>query len=127
MNYYYSFSQTKKRMTMQTKDSTGEEKRKLHSFTVEDTTYQTFVTPAFEKRKPWQKPDENKILSSLPGTAIKINVQKGDTVKVGQPILVFEAMKMMNTVTAYRVGVIKDIFVKPGDKFSKNHLVFEFE
>ena len=111
---------------MQTKDSNGE-KPNFQSFTVDETTYQTLLTPSFEKRKNWQKPDEKKILSSLPGTTIKVNVQKGDTVKVGQTILVFEAMKMMNTVTAYQDGVIKDIFVQPGDKFSKNHLIFEFE
>ncbi len=114
-------------MTMQTKNSNGDEKPKFQSFTVDETTYQTLLTPAFEKRKVWQKPDEKKILSSLPGTAVKINVHKGDKVKVGQPILVFESMKMMNTVTAYQDGVIKEIFIKPGDKFSKNYLIFEFE
>ncbi len=114
-------------MTMQTKKADGDEKPKFQSFTVDETTYQTLLTPSFEKRKNWVKPDEKKILSSLPGTAIQVNVKKGDKVKVGQTVLIFEAMKMMNTVTAYQDGVIKDIYVKPGDKFSKNHLIFEFE
>jgi biotin carboxyl carrier protein len=41
--------------------------------------------------------------------------------------LVFEAMKMLNVVKSYKDGVIREIVVKPGDKFPKNHLLLEFE
>lgn len=94
---------------------------------IEDTVYKTLLTEKFENKTKWERPDERKIYSYLPGTLIKLLVKEGEKVKVGQPLLVFEAMKMMNTVKAYKDGVIGSIVVKPGDKFPKNHLLLEFE
>ncbi len=39
-------------------------------------------------------PPAGKISSPLPGTVVKIFVREGDTVKVGQKLMVLEAMKM---------------------------------
>lgn len=105
------------------------EKGKLEykTFVFEETKYKTLLTPKFENRVKWEKPDERKILSYLPGTLKKLAVKKGDKVKKGDVLLVFEAMKMMNTVKAQQNGVIKEIHMKVGDKFPKNQLLLEFE
>lgn len=103
------------------------EKPQFQTLIIEDSNYKTLLTEKFLKKTKWEKPDERKIWSYLPGTLIKLNVKEGDKVKLGQPLLVFEAMKMMNTVKSSQDGVIKNILVKPGDKFPKNHLLLEFE
>ena len=57
----------------------------------------------------------------MPGTIVDIRVNVGDTVKVNQPVMVLEAMKMENEVVAERDGVIASIdvakgaMVNPGD------------
>jgi biotin carboxyl carrier protein len=85
------------------------------------------LTSKFENRSTWIKPDEKKIFSLLPGTIVKIEVKKGDKVKSGQKLLVMEAMKMLNLVRSDQNGIIKDVYVKPGDKISKNMFMLEFE
>lgn len=105
------------------------EKGKLEfkTFVFEEAKYKTLLTPKFENRVKWEKPDERKILSYLPGTLKKLAVKKGDKVEKGDVLLVFEAMKMMNTVKAQQKGVIKEVHMKVGDKFPKNQLLLEFE
>ena len=39
-------------------------------------------------------------------------VEIGQTVKIGQVLLIVEAMKTMNEITADKNGVVKKIFVK---------------
>lgn len=112
---------------MQKKNTNEGEKLQYKTLTIEDTVYTTLLTEKYENRAQWIKPDEKRIYSYLPGTLIKLNVKAGDTIKLGQTLLVFEAMKMLNTVKADQAGKIKEILVKPGDKFPKNHLLLEFE
>jgi biotin carboxyl carrier protein len=112
---------------MQKKNTIEGEKLQYKTLTIEDTVYKTLLTEKYETRTKWIKPDERRIFSYLPGTLIKLNVKAGDKVKIGQPLLVFEAMKMLNVVKSYKDGVIREIVVKPGDKFPKNHLLLEFE
>jgi acetyl-CoA carboxylase biotin carboxyl carrier protein len=50
--------------------------------------------------------------SASPGT--KAFVEVGDSVKVGQPICIIEAMKLMNEIEADKDGVIKAIMVENG-------------
>lgn len=109
------------------KDTKDGEKLKYNTLNIEDSNYKTLFTEKFEKRTKWEKPDERKVFSYLPGTLIKLQVKKGDKVKIGQPLLVFEAMKMMNTVKSAQDGTIREIFISPGDKFPKNQLLLEFE
>lgn len=109
------------------KDSNEGEKPKFQTLEIDDTKYKTLLTSKFEKRKPWVKPDEKKVYSVLPGTILKINVKKGDKIKEGQDLLLFEAMKMLNTMKAAYSGTIKDIYIKIGDKLPKNFLMLEYE
>ena len=51
-------------------------------------------------------------LSPEPGAAAFVNV--GDTVKAGDTLLIVEAMKVMNPITAPRGGVIKQVLVESG-------------
>jgi biotin carboxyl carrier protein len=109
------------------KDNDKKIKLEFKDFVFEETCYKTLFTTKFENRKFWVKPDERKILSYLPGTIKKISVKKGDKIEKGDLLMVFEAMKMLNTVKALKKGVIKEVHVKLGDKFPKNQLLLEFE
>lgn len=62
---------------------------------------------------------EGAICSPIPGHILEIFVEEGDKVLVGQKLLVLEAMKLENIITADRAGVVKKILVGNGD--SVNH------
>lgn len=51
----------------------------------------------------------------MPGSILKINVAKGDTVKKGQSLLILEAMKMENDIKAPADGKVVDVKVSQGD------------
>jgi acetyl-CoA/propionyl-CoA carboxylase, biotin carboxylase, biotin carboxyl carrier protein len=51
----------------------------------------------------------------MQGTIVKIMVAVGDTVEVGQAVVVLEAMKMENQITAEKAGTVKEIKVAVGD------------
>lgn len=112
---------------MKNNDQIGDEEIVYHSLEIGGTVYQTLLTKKYENRAPYKSPNIKMMYSPLPGTIIKVDIVKGDTIKVGQALLVFEAMKMLNTVKSKQSGVIKEIFVKTGDKISKNFLMLEFE
>jgi biotin carboxyl carrier protein len=55
-----------------------------------------------------------RVVSIIPGRVVRIAVQKGDRVEVGDPLVVLEAMKMENEIRATSAGVVSDISVKEG-------------
>lgn len=52
----------------------------------------------------------------MPGRVVKVLVEEGDEVEESQGLIVLEAMKMENEVGAPRRGVVKSLFVQPGQK-----------
>lgn len=67
------------------------------------------------------------IKAPMPGTIIGLQVEKGQTVKEGDTLLILEAMKMENTILCPKNTVIKEIYVTPGDTVDKNKLLIDFE
>ena len=57
----------------------------------------------------------NPVKAPLPGTINAINVKVGDTVGVGDVVIVLEAMKMQNNIEAEYAGTVTSILVNPGD------------
>jgi biotin carboxyl carrier protein len=51
---------------------------------------------------------------------VKVLVQKGDQVAVGQPLIVMEAMKMENEIRAKTAGTVADVHVLPGAAVEAN-------
>ncbi|NOY50324.1 MAG: methylcrotonoyl-CoA carboxylase [Chlorobi bacterium] len=60
------------------------------------------------------------LCSPMPGKVIKVNVGVGDEVKRGKVLLVVEAMKMENNITATVDAVVEKINVKEGDMVEGN-------
>ena len=58
---------------------------------------------------------ESPVKSPLPGVILDIRIKEGDTVAVGQTLVVLEAMKMENNIDSDRAGVVKSIKVNRGD------------
>jgi glutaconyl-CoA decarboxylase len=50
----------------------------------------------------------------MPGTVLEVKVNVGDAVKVGQVLLILEAMKMENELAADKDGTVKEIKVDKG-------------
>ncbi len=55
------------------------------------------------------------INSPLPGVVLDVLVNVGDTVTVGQKLMVLEAMKMENNIESDRAGVVQSIPAGKGD------------
>ncbi len=93
---------------------------------------------AEEAAKPQEekvaKPEEAKveivgrtINAPMGGTVIEIVAKPGDTIKMGQLILVYEAMKMENDLGADAEGVVKRVLVNEGDVIATDQPLIEFE
>ncbi len=57
---------------------------------------------------------EESASSPMPGSVLRILVEAGHAVRVGQPLVVLEAMKMEQTVRAHSDGVVEAVLVTPG-------------
>jgi glutaconyl-CoA/methylmalonyl-CoA decarboxylase subunit gamma len=68
-----------------------------------------------------------KITAPLPGVIHKILAKEGDTVKLGDTLLILEAMKMENNILAEKPGVIKLIKIREGDSVMQGDLLMEIE
>lgn len=56
------------------------------------------------------------VVAPMQGTIVKVLVTVGQEVKVGDAVVVLEAMKMENQLQADKAGTVKAINVQPGDK-----------
>ena len=59
----------------------------------------------------------------MQGTIVKVLVEIGQSVESGAAVVVLEAMKMENHITAETAGVVKEIKVKPGDTVGAGDVV----
>ncbi|MDQ0879718.1 pyruvate carboxylase [Peribacillus sp. V2I11] len=84
----------------------------------------TLNLPLYQK---WKADPKNKeqLGATMPGTVIRVVVEKGDQVKQGDHLIITEAMKMETTVQAPFSGTIKDIYVKDGEAISTGDLLIE--
>lgn len=55
------------------------------------------------------------VVAPMQGTIVKVITEVGQSVKVGDAIVVLEAMKMENQITAEKSGIVSKINVKVGD------------
>lgn len=67
------------------------------------------------------------IKSPLPGVILDLKVNEGDTVTVGQRLLVLEAMKMENNIDSDKAGVVKSLKVRKGDSVLEGDVLLTIE
>ena len=63
----------------------------------------------------------------MPGKVIAIQVKIGDKVKVGDPLIVVEAMKMEHTITAPIDGEVAEINYASGDQVAEGDQLIIFK
>ena len=68
----------------------------------------------------------NVIKAPMPGLIIDLKVSEGQEVKLNEPLLILEAMKMENIIKSPGDGVVKSVKVKKGSSVEKNQVLFEF-
>lgn len=65
------------------------------------------------------------LASPMQGTVVKIAVEEGSRVEAGDLVIVLEAMKMEQPLTAHKSGVIKGLTAKIGETVSSGALLCE--
>ena len=50
----------------------------------------------------------------MPGQVLRILTEPGREVRIGDPLVVLEAMKMEQTIYAHTAGIVDRILVEPG-------------
>ncbi len=80
-----------------------------------------------EKPIPLHRPknisDGATITAPLPGLITKIFINEGDVIKIGQRLLMLEAMKMENEVNATSEGMVIDIRHKEGSSVNQGDVL----
>ncbi len=56
------------------------------------------------------------VITQLPGLVLRLDKSVGESVKVGETVLIIESMKMENAIVASVNGTIAKIYVKQGDQ-----------
>ena len=82
---------------------------------------------AIEPLKVNPNAGKSKIVAPIPGVVLSINVYLGDVIKVGDPLLVLEAMKMENSITSEKSGKVTAINVKVGQQVLQSEVMIELE
>jgi biotin carboxyl carrier protein len=66
---------------------------------------------------------ETGVPSPMPGKIVKVLAQAGQAVKKGDVLLILEAMKMQNEITAPVDGTVKSINVAPDQSVKPNEIL----
>jgi len=66
------------------------------------------------------KVGEGTVIAPMQGLIVKIPVQVGDVVKLGDVVAVLEAMKMQNDIVTTVAGSVSQVYVKEGEVVSPN-------
>ena len=106
----------------------GQRYRLTHGGTRSDLRVMTARTTELLERMP-VKPERDLsrfLLSPMPGLVTLLEVAEGQAVRVGDPLLVIEAMKMENVLRADHDCVIDRLLVEPGDNLAVGQRVMEF-
>jgi biotin carboxyl carrier protein len=63
----------------------------------------------------------------MPGKIVDVLIEVGDTVEVGEGVLILEAMKMENELRAHKKGTVTSVLVKRGDSVERGQLLVALE
>jgi biotin carboxyl carrier protein len=103
------------------------EREKFSEIALENGTFETRVTRKFQGRKLFKKHDPRIIKAVIPGVVAAIETGVGKAVKLGDTMMILEAMKMLNRIKAQTDGTVKVIRVAPGEKVAKGQVLIEIE
>ncbi|SFB34082.1 biotin carboxyl carrier protein /biotin carboxylase [Amycolatopsis marina] len=67
------------------------------------------------------------VTAPMQGTIVKVGVEEGQQVEAGELIVVLEAMKMENPVTAHKAGTVTGLTVEVGSAVSQGSVLLELK
>jgi biotin carboxyl carrier protein len=87
------------------------------------------IAPRPATTGPVQPLDDVKegIWAPMPGKIVDVLIEVGDTVEVGEGVLILEAMKMENELRAHKKGTVTSVLVKRGDSVERGQLLVALE
>lgn len=88
------------------------------------------VTAAYEvdrgaRRAGGSALEGDALRAPMPGAVMQVFVQRGEAVRLGQPLLVVEAMKMEHVIRAPRAGTVRALHVGVGQRVENGAIVAE--
>ena len=89
---------------------------------------QTFtLTKSSGTRKATHHHAAGELTAPMPGQVRAVNVSEGDIVTKSQTLLVLEAMKMEIRIHAPQDGVVKKLFVQPGQTVDREQRLIDIQ
>jgi len=70
--------------------------------------------------------DQKEVTSPMAGNVVSLRVKAGDTVAVGDTLLVLEAMKMESNVASPTAGTVSEVLTKEGEAVSFGQVMIRF-
>jgi len=70
---------------------------------------------------------KDQIVTPMPGKVVKILVNEGDKIELGQPLVIVESMKMENEIKSPTNGTVVSIHFKDGDLVAPNQPIIKLE
>ncbi len=71
--------------------------------------------------------DKKQLTAFIPGTIVDVKVKVGQQVKLGEILVILDAMKMHNRILAPINSTVKEVNVKPGDRVQKGFVMVVLE
>ena len=81
--------------------------------------------PAATRRPATRPTGGGKILAPLPGVVLSVEAAAGQKARAGDALLVLEAMKMENVISADSDCVVQAVHVRKGDQVEASQLLME--
>jgi biotin carboxyl carrier protein len=73
------------------------------------------------------RPAAGVLKAPMPGLVVRLQVEPGQKVDAGTPLVVLEAMKMENELKAPGSALVKSVRVRAGEAVEKGQILVEFE
>jgi len=95
-------------------------------FLVDGHYFETTVRTKLQEKAQELQSIKNKanhhdiIKSPMPGMILKIKKKVGDSIEMGESVVILEAMKMENDLHSPSSGIVKEILVKEGSSVEKD-------
>jgi pyruvate carboxylase subunit B len=67
------------------------------------------------------------VTAPMPGLILRVTVEPGDRVQIGDVVAVLEAMKMQNEITANRTGTVAQVHVRAGEVVGPRAPIIDIE
>jgi biotin carboxyl carrier protein len=107
------------------KEQSSTEKVKYNTLIIDHVKYKTTLSNKYNARKPYQEVVPGILTAFIPGTITEVFVEEGQKVEEGSPLVVLEAMKMLNEIRAPFTGEVKTVSVEKGQRVAKNQVLVE--